>query len=164
MQDIYISLGSNQGVPTVNLDRAVLALCDKPGLTLIRKSSQYQTEPQEFKNQPWFTNQVVWMSADKYWTPEDLLSLLKKIETDLGRVPGPRYGPRLIDLDILLFGNLIHREKRLILPHPGLAKRAFILIPLLEISPELALPDGSNVKELLNNLDFTLQEYSIFQT
>ncbi len=164
MQDIYISLGSNQGEPAVNLDRAIQALCDTSGLTLIRKSSKYQTEPQDFKNQPWFANQVIWMGGDKHFTPAYLLSLLKKIETDLGRVSGPRYGPRLIDLDILLFGNLIQQEKGLILPHPGIARRAFILVPLLEISPELMLPDGSSVKKLLNNLDFTLQGHRIFQT
>lgn len=164
MQDIFISLGSNLGSPVNNLYRACDWLSQYPGLHKVATSTIYQTEPQGYKEQPWFANQVLWMHGDSTWEPSQLLAVLKQMEEDMGRTHGPRYGPRLIDLDILLFNGLVRREKDLILPHPGLKSRAFVLIPLLEICPDISLPDGTKVQQLLTDLDYELDGNKIFQS
>ena len=164
MQDIFISLGSNTGDPADNLKRAVGLLENLPGLSMVDKSSVYRTEPQGLKNQAWFANQVLWMRGEDSWKPRALLTALKEMEKQMGRVPAPRNSPRLIDLDILLLGNTVLSEGELILPHPGLKSRAFVLIPLVEICPQLVLPDGSEAESLLHGLEFRLEGYKIFQT
>ena len=164
MQDIFISLGSNTGTPADNLERAVQLLTGLPGLSVVDKSSVYLTEPQGMKDQPWFANQVMWMRSDGSWQPLDLLAALKILEKKMGRTPGPRNGPRLIDLDILLFGNTVLSNSELILPHHGLKSRAFVLIPLAELCPQLVLPDGISVERLLHGLEFRLEGHKIFQT
>ncbi len=164
MQDIFISLGSNMGDPADNLESAARLMTGLPGLTMVDKSSVYQTEPQGMKDQAWFSNQVLWLRSDDSWQPLELLAALKELEKKMGRIPGPRNGPRLIDLDILLFGSLEMSREELILPHPGLKYRAFVLIPLLEIRPELVLPDGYMAESLLQGLEFRLEGHKIFQT
>ncbi|WP_291318439.1 2-amino-4-hydroxy-6-hydroxymethyldihydropteridine diphosphokinase [Desulfonatronospira sp.] len=163
-QDIFISLGSNMGDPTDNLKQASDLVQALPGLSVVKESSIYRTEPQGLKDQDWFANQVLWMRRDKSWHPRTLLAELKEMEKRLGRIPGPRNGPRLIDLDMLLFGNTIMSEEDLILPHPGLKSRAFVLIPLVEVCPGLILPDGSKAESLLQGLEFRLEGHKIFQT
>ena len=164
MQDIFISLGSNMGDPADNLERAAQLLTELPELSLVKRSSVYLTEPQGMKDQPWFANQVMWMRGGDSWQPLDLLAALKELEKNMGRIPGPRNGPRLIDLDILLFADMEMSEEVLVLPHHGLKSRAFVLIPLLEICPELVLPDGQVAERLLQGLEFRLEGHKIFQT
>jgi len=163
-QNIFISLGSNLGLPESNLEKACRELSSCSGMHLFRKSKVYQTEPQGLKGQPWFANQVLWLLADSFWKPQSLMVMLKEKEKQMGRTDGRRFGPRTIDMDILLFGDVVQNEKSLILPHPGLKERAFVLLPLLEIFPGLTLPDGTRVKQLLEGISFVIQGNKIFQT
>jgi 2-amino-4-hydroxy-6-hydroxymethyldihydropteridine diphosphokinase len=132
----YLGLGSNLGDRAGNLRGALEALV--PHLTLLRVSSAYDSAPQLLEDQPRFLNGAVCgMTA---LSPLALLKAIKQIEMELGRVPGPRYGPRAIDLDILLYDDLIFFTDELAIPHPRLVERAFALLPLAEISPELPHP------------------------
>ena len=105
-------------------------------------------------NQPAFLNQVIEAQTDI--EPEELLKSVKLVENVMGRVPGVRFGPRLIDIDILLYGCLEFNSSDLILPHPRMLERAFVLVPLAELAPDLTLPNGSlSIRELLDLLDQT---------
>jgi 2-amino-4-hydroxy-6-hydroxymethyldihydropteridine diphosphokinase len=130
---IYLSLGTNLGDRMANLRLALAAL--HPEIQVEAHSSIYETAPWGHPNQPPFLNQVV--QAHTRLSPPALLSHLKMIETSLGRLPSFRYGPRLIDLDILLYGNLVLDIPMLTIPHPLMAERAFVLVPLMEIAPDL---------------------------
>lgn len=132
----YLGMGSNLGDRDASLQRALRALA--PHLTLLRISSAYDTAPQLVRDQPRFLNAAVCGMTGL--APLALLRALKQIETDLGRIPGPRYGPRVIDLDILLYDDLVLDTDELILPHPRLSERAFALISLAEIAPDLPHP------------------------
>ena len=133
---VYIGLGTNLGDRQANLQHAMDALT--PKVSVCKASSLYETAPWGFTNQPNFINQV--LECETALTPLRLLNFLKKIEKDLGRVENFRYGPRLIDLDILFFDDLVMRTDRLEIPHPRLHERAFVLVPLAEISPDLVHP------------------------
>jgi len=147
---VYVGLGSNLGDRLKNINDALhrLAL-----ISIIEKASLiYETEPWGLTNQPKFLNQVVRCSTSL--EPLLFLHALKKIEQELGRKATVRYGPRLIDLDILFYDNLILHTPDLSIPHPSIAERAFILVPLAEISPGLMHPVlRKTVRELLNNID-----------
>jgi len=112
------------------------------GVTVVRSSSVFETAPQgEVTDQPDFLNACVEIETDL--GPDDLLDVCKQVERDLGRVSGgPRHGPRPIDVDVLLLGDLERHSERLTLPHAGITARRFVLDPLLELDPELALPGG----------------------
>jgi 2-amino-4-hydroxy-6-hydroxymethyldihydropteridine diphosphokinase len=129
----YIGLGSNSGESQLILKQALDQLAALPSTKLTKSSKIYLTEPQEEHEQAWFYNQAAAISTTL--SPEDLLRALQSIETALGRNrdPARRYGPRTIDLDILIYGQIIVNTPDLVLPHPRLSKRAFALIPLMEI-------------------------------
>jgi 2-amino-4-hydroxy-6-hydroxymethyldihydropteridine diphosphokinase len=134
---IYLSLGSNLGDRAANLQRAIEALSEI-GVRVLRRSSTYETEPVDFLAQPWFLNCVV--EAETSLGPRQLLEGLQSIEHELGsRKLVPR-GPRIIDLDVLFYGAEIIHEAGLEIPHPRLAERRFVLVPLAELAPELRHP------------------------
>jgi len=133
---IYISLGTNLGDRMVNLRLAQAAL--PPEIQVLVYSSIYETEPWGYPDQPNFLNQV--LKARTNLSAPALLATLKVIERNLGRRPTFRFGPRLIDLDILLYGSLVLNTPMLTIPHPRLAERAFVLVPMAEIAPDLVHP------------------------
>lgn len=133
---VYLALGSNMGNRLSNLKAAVLNLT--PQMTVKQKSSVYETPPWGFTEQDAFLNQVVKVTT--YLEPEPLLRHLKRMETALGRVPNFQNGPRVIDIDILFFDKMIINTPPLVVPHPRLHERAFVLVPLAEIEPDFVHP------------------------
>ena len=150
MTEVYIALGSNLGDRAANLEAAIAAL--PPTVSIDRRSPIYETDPQYVTDQPAFLNMVV--CGDCRRQPEELLCRLKRIETDLGRTPGLRYGPRLIDLDIIFFGSRVVASEGLSIPHPRIAERDFVLKPLSDIAPDLRHPvSGETVLDLLRKIN-----------
>jgi 2-amino-4-hydroxy-6-hydroxymethyldihydropteridine diphosphokinase len=147
----YLGLGSNVGDREGHL-RAALRLLREHGIEIEATSSLYETEPVgEILDQPDFLNAVVRVSTD--FEPEGLLDRCKAIEVEQGRMMGaPRHGPRPLDIDLLLMGDLELETERLTLPHPEVTSRRFVLVPLLELDPELTLPDGTRLSETLKRL------------
>jgi len=134
---IYLSLGSNLGDRAANLERAIEALSEI-GFRVLRRSSIYETEPVDFLAQPWFLNCAI--EAETSLAPRQLIDKLQEIEHELGsRKLVPR-GPRIIDLDVLFYGVDVIHEAGMQIPHPRLANRRFVLVPLAEIAPELRHP------------------------
>jgi 2-amino-4-hydroxy-6-hydroxymethyldihydropteridine diphosphokinase len=147
----YLGLGSNVGDPPANLRQALEALREHD-IEVDAVSSAYRTEPVgEFLDQPDFLNAVVRIETDL--EPEPLLDVCKAIEAEMGRMfGGPRHGPRVIDIDMLLLGNVELETERLSLPHREVTSRRFVLVPLLELDPELSLPDGTSLRGALVDL------------
>lgn len=147
----YLGLGSNQGDSADNLRRAVGALAGH-GVRMEAASSVYETEPMgEVRDQPDFLNAVIRISTEL--DPEGLLGACKAVEGELGRSGGaPRHGPRPIDVDILLLGDLELVSDTLTLPHPEVLSRRFVLEPLLELDPALELPDGTSLRDALDGV------------
>lgn len=133
----YLSLGSNLGRLEENLERA-LALLESDTIHVVERSSIYETEPQDVTDQPWFLNMAV--ACETHCFPLQLLAAVRNVEHHMRRVRQIRRGPRVIDIDILLFGNAIIETPRLTVPHPRMLERRFVLEPLLEIAPDLAHP------------------------
>lgn len=147
---VYLALGSNVGSRLANLKNAVGNL--PPQLTVRKKSLVYETPPWGFKDQPPFLNQVV--MAETYLDAEALLGHLKRLETALGREPGFPNGPRSIDMDILFYDDQIIETEAVVIPHPRLHQRAFVLVPLNDIAPDLVHPVlDKPVSELLLDVD-----------
>ena len=136
---VYLALGANLGDRSASLRTAVERLRD--AVAVERMSSVYETEPAYLLDQPRFLNMV--LRGHTALDPHALLIFLKRVERDMGRAAGPRYGPRTIDLDILLYDSLALATAQLTLPHPRMAERPFVLVPLAEIAPEL-VPPGWN--------------------
>lgn len=145
----YLGLGSNKGDRYFNLRQGVRALDGTPGLKRMKASSIYESEPWGEPDQAWFLNQVV--KTDSSLPPEKLLAVIQAIEENMGRERLKKWGPRFLDIDILVMGSLQLRRSGLQIPHPLLAKRRFVLVPLHEIAPDLLIP-GTNhtVTRLLN--------------
>ncbi len=142
----YLSMGSNVGDRLEYLRAALDRLSELDNVRLEAVSPVYETEPVGFRDQPDFLNLAV--RIDTSLSPEDLLSGLQRIEKDLGRIRTRRFGPRTIDIDILLFENQEREDERLILPHPRMNQRAFVLIPLRDIMPDIitVIPQDSRVR------------------
>jgi 2-amino-4-hydroxy-6-hydroxymethyldihydropteridine diphosphokinase len=150
MTRAYIGLGSNVGDRLQFLQRAVKDLGTTAGVHVIKVSSVYETEPVGPAAQAWFLNAVV--EIDTSACPSALLRSTQGIEHALERMTTYRWGPRTIDLDILLYGNRQLKTADLKIPHPELCNRAFVMIPLLELAPEAALPDGTKISSCLGPL------------
>lgn len=136
MTTAYLGLGSNIGDREKNIGRAVGRLSEK--LTVEQVSSIYETEPMGYQAQPWFLNAVCRVSTRL--TPFNLLRIVKGVESELGRAPSFRNAPRIIDIDILFYEDRVLETEELIIPHPRIAERLFILVPLAEIAPDLVHP------------------------
>lgn len=145
MSIAYIGLGSNVGDRLENLRRAIAAL-EAPGVSVRKVSSVYETAPVG-PIQPDFLNAVAEVSTGL--DAPNLLAVLEKIEAQIGRTPGERWGPRELDLDLLLFGDEVIHEPALEVPHPEMIRRSFVLVPLLEIAPDSRLPAGDRLATFL---------------
>jgi 2-amino-4-hydroxy-6-hydroxymethyldihydropteridine diphosphokinase len=147
----YLGLGSNVGDREAHL-RAAIELLREHNVAVEAVSSLYETEPVgEILDQPDFLNAAVRVGTGL--EPEELLEVCKAIEVEQGRMfGGPRHGPRPLDIDLLLLGDLQLRTERLTLPHPEVTRRRFVLVPLLELDPELGLPDGTRLSDALARL------------
>ncbi len=148
----YLSLGSNLGDRNHNLERALVLLSDR-GVSITKQSSLYETAPRELVDQPWFLNIAIETETTLF--PLQLLSAAQSIERELGRdrSKGPRFGPRSLDIDILLFGRAVIDGPDLTVPHPRMRERRFVLEPLLEIAPDLKDPvTGRAFRDFLPSL------------
>lgn len=148
LERAYIGIGSNLGDPLVNCRRAIQAILADSRNRPVGCSPLYRTEPVGKKDQDWFVNGV--LAVDTSLPPRNLLHFLQGIEKAMGRIRKERFGPRIIDLDILLYGDRTCREEDLQIPHPRLAERRFVLAPLQDLAPDLLHPEtGRRISELL---------------
>ncbi|MBI3169130.1 MAG: 2-amino-4-hydroxy-6-hydroxymethyldihydropteridine diphosphokinase [Chloroflexi bacterium] len=154
---VYLALGSNLGNRLSNLKNAISNL--PPQMDLKKKSPVYETPPWGYVDQPSFLNQVV--MVETYMESENLLTHLKRLETALGREPGFQNGPRVIDIDILFYDDAVIDSPPLVIPHPRLHHRGFVLVPLNDIAPHLVHPVlGKPISELLLDVDrLNINEY-----
>jgi 2-amino-4-hydroxy-6-hydroxymethyldihydropteridine diphosphokinase len=134
----FIAIGSNLGTPKENCIEAIDIISSNPDIKITSKSSFYQTAPVGNTEQDWFINSVIKISTKL--NPDILLSALLKIESKMGRIRKEKWGPRIIDLDILFYDNLVIKKKDLTLPHPEIQKRNFVLQPLNEIGENFIHP------------------------
>jgi 2-amino-4-hydroxy-6-hydroxymethyldihydropteridine diphosphokinase len=134
----YIGIGSNLGDKLANCRRALEAIGSDPRNRLVQRSPLYRTEPVGKRDQDWFINGVA--AVETSMTPGDLLAFLLSVEDRMGRVRKEKWGPRIIDLDILFYGDRVLDEENLRIPHPRLQERRFVLVPLNDIAPDLVHP------------------------
>jgi 2-amino-4-hydroxy-6-hydroxymethyldihydropteridine diphosphokinase len=147
----FIGIGSNLRDPAVQCRDAFRRIGAIPEIRLLRRSSLYRTEPVGLEDHPWFINAVVEIRTDL--PPMKLFEALKEIERKMGRTDGPRWGPRVIDLDLLLYGQEVVAEEDLVIPHPELHRRRFVLEPLCELASYVIHPAfGVSVRGLLDRL------------
>jgi 2-amino-4-hydroxy-6-hydroxymethyldihydropteridine diphosphokinase len=151
MTHCYLGLGSNLNSPKRQLHLALNALKTLPKTYILKISPFYQTAPLGVVGQPMYCNAVVLLET--CLTPEQILSYVQAIETHQKRVRKKRWGSRTLDIDVLLYGTHCSTIPSLIIPHPRLHERAFMLIPLLDIWPDATLPDGTSLKTCLQNLN-----------
>lgn len=152
MNPVWIGLGSNIGSSRKVLERALASLDALPDTRLIEVSPGYRTPPWGVTDQPDFLNAAAELATDLM--PTSLLTALKAIERDLGRTgDGRRWGPREIDLDILVYADRVVNLPELVVPHPYLGQRAFVLVPLHDLAPDLEVPGQGRVSDLLAALD-----------
>lgn len=147
---MFLALGSNLGDRLANLQTAIALMT--PDVLVLAKSPVYETPPWGYLEQPAFLNQVI--RAQTELSPDDLLVFLKQLETRMGRLPTERNRPRVIDLDILFYDNLVYASASLSIPHPRMQGRAFVLVPLADLAPDLLHPVlGKTTGELADEAD-----------
>lgn len=147
---VYLGLGTNLGDRAANLETATQRLAAMQELRVLRRSSLYETEPVGVADQPWFLNTV--LEAETTLQPKALLRRTRAIEVELGRQPGPRWGPRLIDIDILLYDKRAVHSAELQIPHRQLWNRLFVLVPLAELQPQLEGPSSQPISARIAEL------------
>lgn len=140
---VYLGLGANLNDPLMQLHGAIVALEQHVDITIQACSSMYASKPMGPQDQPDYVNAVVAITT--HVSPEALLDIAQQIENDSGRIRRRRWGERTLDIDILLFDNLVLNTARLTVPHPGLELREFVVIPLAEIAPDMVLPNGTRI-------------------
>lgn len=146
----YVGLGSNLEQPVRQVQNALAALAIIPGTRVFAHSRLYRSLPQGPQDQPDFINAVA--ALDTNLSAPDLLHALQNIELQQGRIrSAEKWGPRTVDLDLLLYGSSTYRDNDLIVPHPHVHQRDFVLVPLLEITPEIEIPGLGKARELLKN-------------
>ena len=161
ISQVFLGLGSNMGNRKEYLEKAIKALKRISGIVVTNMSSVYETEPFGGATQDRFLNMAI--KIETTLKPDKLLETTMAIEKDLGRVRTIRWGPRTIDIDILLYGNEIINTKELTIPHAGLTERDFVLVPLLEIDPDIKLPSGEPLKNFLKSTEGAIAlDYFIF--
>ncbi len=146
MNEVYLSLGSNLGDRKAQLQEAVRLLQSNPSISNMKMSSIYETAPVGYLNQDAFLNLVIRLETSL--SPLSLLDTCQEIEQILQRERLIRWGPRTVDLDVLLYGQEQLTTERLIIPHPHMYERAFVLVPLRELMPTLSLPEGLDTQEV----------------
>lgn len=144
----YVGLGSNIGDRVYHLVQACATLDQHPAIDVRTVSSLYHTAPMGYTKQAWFMNAVAQLHTSL--GPQALLSVTQATERRLGRIPTFRWGPRVIDIDILLYDTLQLSTPFLTIPHAALQERAFVLVPLAEIAPDFTLPSGRSVRDVLH--------------
>jgi len=151
VQTVYLSFGANLGKPREQIEQGIMALNDQ-GVNVIDRSSWFETEPVHMADQPWFLNLVA--RAETSLDPYELLTVCQRVEAQVGRVPSVRFGPRHLDIDILLYADRCIESDELTIPHPRMGERRFVLIPLVEIAPNLRDPVlNQPYAETLSRLD-----------
>ncbi len=148
----FLGLGSNIGDREANLREALSRLERAPGVNLLRRSRVYQTAPIGVTEQPEFLNMVVEVEVAEGIAARDLLTLVKQIEAEVGRKQRERWGPREIDIDVLLFDDQRLVEDDFEVPHPRMWERAFVMAPLAELEPQMRTPSGETVAEVARRL------------
>jgi len=147
----YISAGSNIGDTLSNCQNGIAALTESGNSVLLKQSRFYKTEPVDYKNQDWFVNAAA--KIETMLEPFQLLEELRAVEQEAGRVRTVKFGPRILDLDILLYDNMVMESPDLTIPHSRMHKRRFVLQPLCDIDPEMVHPVlRKNMKYLLKHL------------
>ncbi|MEP9853575.1 2-amino-4-hydroxy-6-hydroxymethyldihydropteridine diphosphokinase [Staphylococcus aureus] len=157
MEYAYLGLGSNVGEREAQLEEAIRILDNKDGIQVTQTSAIYETEPVGYVEQPQFLNQCIEIYTSL--TAADLLKACLQTEQQLHRVRDIRWGPRTLDVDILLYGNHIIEEKDLIVPHPRMLERAFVLIPLNDIASDIIEPHSNNKIGRLVAADDSVKKY-----
>lgn len=161
MHTVFIALGSNLGAKLQNCHWALESLEAHPEIRLVAVSRYYQTQPVDYLDQDWFVNAVA--KLETALDPFALLAVLKEIERRAGRrATKIRFGPRVLDLDIILFDDVVLESPTLILPHPRMHKRRFVLAPICDIGPDIVHPLlGKDVRSLLEGLDADEQKIRV---
>ena len=152
MFNCIIALGSNLGDKAANIDKAIGLLTELGDVKLVDRSRNYATEPWGKTDQDWFINAAIAVTTKL--APKDLLARCKEIERRMGRVPTEKWGPRIIDLDLLVYGNVVMDDPVLVLPHPHIGARAFVLAPLMDIAPDRIIA-GKSVRDMHAAIDTT---------
>jgi len=147
----FLGLGANLGDKMAGLKKAIALLKHEKDIRVRRTAPFYRTAPWGYADQDWFINTVV--EIETSLSPQQLLNVLLAIEEKMGRVRGVRWGPRVIDLDLLLYGDTVLNQPGLIIPHPRMAGRAFVLAPLADLEPDLVIPGCGRVADLYKAIE-----------